>query len=81
MQIYQQDLVSSVLTPVKRLIAFTHGFLEPGQTEEMSISLAREDFALINAAGKSVVEPGQFRILAGFSSKDEDLTETMIRLS
>lgn len=80
-QIYQQDLVSSVLTPVKRLIAFTHCFLEPGQTEEMSISLAREDFALINAAGKSVVEPGQFRILAGFSSKDEDLRETMIRLS
>ena len=79
-QIYQHDLVSSVLTPVKRLIAFERVTLEAGSGTDLVIPLHRDDFALVNTACQTVVEPGSFDILAGLSSKDEDLLRTTILL-
>ena len=80
-QIYVRDLVSSVLTPVKRLAAFKRVSLEAGEQQKCVIQLSPDDFSLITADGRTVVEPGDFRIMAGFSSREEDLTETIIRLS
>lgn len=73
-QVYFRDMVSSVMTPVKRLIAFRRVALEPGEAKEVAIPLRREDFALVNAAGERVVEPGAFQLMVGASSKDTDLT-------
>ena len=72
-QLYLRDEVSSVMTPVKRLVAFRRVELEPGEKKTLSIPLRREDFALVNADCETVVEPGEFTLMAGSSSRDEDL--------
>lgn len=72
-QVYLRDEVSSVMTPVKRLVAFERVSLMPGESTVINIRLRREDFSLVNARGERVVEPGAFTLMAGSSSKDEDL--------
>jgi beta-glucosidase len=79
-QLYQRDLVSSILTPVKRLIHFARVTLEPGQEETVRFTLEDADFALVNTRCEYTVEPGEFKIMAGLSSKDEDLLSTSIRI-
>ena len=73
MQVYLRDRVSSVLTPVKRLVAFEKVWLAAGETRELVFSLTREDFSLVLPNERRVVEPGEFVIFVGGSSKDEDL--------
>ena len=72
-QVYFRDVVSSVLTPVKTLIAFAQVELAPGEAREVVFRLSREDFSLVNRSEQRVVEPGDFVLMAGHSSKDEDL--------
>ena len=72
-QVYMRDLVSSVVTPVKQLIAFKQVELAPGESRRVEFALERESFSLVNRAGERVVEPGAFRLMVGHSSKDEDL--------
>ena len=73
-QVYLRDEVSSVMTPEKKLVAFSRVSLEPGECRKVEILLAREDFALVNTRCETVVEPGAFTLMAGSSSRDEDLT-------
>jgi beta-glucosidase len=70
------DLVASVIRPVKQLIAFTRVTLAPGETKTVTIQLGREDFSLVNREEQRVVEPGEFELYVGHSSKDEDLLKT-----
>lgn len=79
-QVYIHDLVASVLRPVKQLIAFTRVTLAPGETQRVSIPLKRADFSLVNHAGVRVVEPGDFDLMVGHSSKDEDLLKVRVRI-
>ena len=79
-QVYMHDLVASVIRPLKQLIAFTRVTLEPGETKTVAIQLKRDDFSLVNREEKRVVEPGEFELFIGHSSKDEDLLKTTFRL-
>ena len=79
-QVYFRDLVSSVITPVKRLIAWQHVTLAPGERREVRFQLSRADFSLINAACRQVVEPGDFELYIGHSSREEDLLTVPFRL-
>ena len=79
-QVYFRDMASSVLTPVKRLIAFRQLTLRPGETARVRFQLRREDFALVNRAERTVVEPGDFTLFIGHSAKDEDLLSTAFTL-
>lgn len=79
-QVYFRDEVSSVMTPVKRLIAFKRVCLSAGETKRVLIQLEREDFSLVTADEKRVVEPGEFTLMVGFSSKHEDLLTVSFRL-
>ena len=72
-QVYFRDLVSSVLTPLRQLIAFTQVELEPGETKTVEFQFNRMDFSLVNRKEERVVEPGDFRLQVGHSAKDEDL--------
>jgi len=72
-QVYLRDRVSSVLTPVKRLAAFEKVQLAAGETRELVFSLTREDFSLVLPNERRVVEPGEFTVFVGGSSKDDDL--------
>ena len=72
-QVYIRDIVSSVITPVKRLIAFQKVSLAVGEARELVFSLKREDFSLVLPSEQRVVEPGAFALFVGGSSKDADL--------
>ena len=79
-QVYLRDLVSSVLSPVKRLVAFQKVRLNAGESREIVFCLSREDFSLVLPDERRVVEPGAFTVFVGGSSKDEDLLSGTIRL-
>ncbi len=72
-QVYVRDLVSSVMTPVKRLVAFQKVRLLAGESREVVFTLKQDDFSLVRADGQRVVEPGAFALFVGGSSKNEDL--------
>lgn len=79
-QVYVRDVVSSVITPVKRLIAFRKATLEPGETKELRFALKPEDFSLVLPNERRVIESGDFLLMAGSSSKDADLLTLTFRL-
>jgi hypothetical protein len=53
-QLYFRDVVSSVTTPVKRLIRFDKIELKPGETREVSFSIQAKELALWNKEMKRV---------------------------
>jgi beta-glucosidase len=69
-QLYIEDVVSSVSTPVKELRGFTKVGLAPGETKSVSFTLRPEHLALFDRDLKRVVEPGLFRVMVGASSED-----------
>ena len=79
-QVYFNDVVSSVITPVKQLIAFRQVTLEPGESARVEFALSREDFSLVNRKEQRVVEPGEFVLMIGHSSRDCDLIKTSFDL-
>lgn len=79
-QVYFRDEVSSVLTLVKTLIAFAQVELAPGEAREVVFRLRREAFSLVNREERRVVEPGSFVLMAGHSSRDEDLLSVRFTL-
>ncbi len=72
-QVYLRDIVSSVITPVKRLVAFQKVSLAAGESKELVFQLKRDDFSLVRADEVRVVEPGAFTLFVGGSSRDVDL--------
>jgi beta-glucosidase len=76
-QLYINDKVSSVTTPVKELKGFAKVFIKAGETQRVTMMLNAEHFSLINAEMKRVVEPGEFEILIGSSSSDIRLSQTI----
>ena len=79
-QVYFNDVVSSVITPVKQLIAFKQATLAPGESARVEFELAREDFSLVNRREQRVVEPGEFVLMIGHSSRDGDLLKVSFEL-
>ncbi len=70
-QLYVRDLQSSLVRPEKELKAFAKVALEPGETQTLSFTLDQEAFWFYDpAAGGWQVEPGEFEILVGASSRD-----------
>ena len=57
----------------KALKGFAPVHLEPGEQQTVQVSLPWEAFQIVNAEGRSVVEPGEFEIGVGPSSRDDDL--------
>ena len=76
-QIYVEDCESTVVTPPKLLKGFRRISLAPGETAELSFDLDYRAFRLMNARYDWVVEPGNFRIMAGSSSRDIRLEGTV----
>lgn len=72
-QMYIHDLVSSVTRPVKELKDFARIHLEPGEQKTVVFRITPEKLAFYNADMQKVAEPGEFEVLVGPSSRDEDL--------
>jgi beta-glucosidase len=69
-QLYVNDVVSSVTTPVKQLKGFSRVWVKAGETQTVTMTLTPEHLSLINKDMKRVVEPGEFDIMIGSSSSD-----------
>jgi beta-glucosidase len=69
-QLYVEDVVSSVSTPVKELKGFAKVSLAPGESKTCWFALTPYELSLFNRELKHVVEPGLFRVMVGASSED-----------
>ena len=63
--IYINDKVSTVTTPVRKLVAFKRIHLKRGEKKSLSFTLDNKDFELLDRHMKSIVEPGEFEIIIG----------------
>ncbi len=75
-QLYINDVYSSITTPVKELKAFARVELRPGETQTVSMQVAFDQLALVDQGLERVVEPGEFEVMVGSSSRDEDLLKS-----
>ncbi|MGW6442005.1 exo-beta-d-1,3/1,6-glucosidase [Lentzea sp. NPDC055074] len=69
-QVYVSDAVTSVSWADKELKTFRQVDVEPGETVKVDLELPVSDCTIVDAAGLRVVEPGEFVLLVGPSSKD-----------
>jgi beta-glucosidase len=76
-QLYVNDKVSGVTTPVKELKGFAGIFLKADETQRVTMTLTSGHFSLINNEMKRVVEPGEFEINIGSSLADIRLSQTI----
>lgn len=77
-QLYVQDVVSTVIRPEKELKGFAKVELQPGEQKKITFTLDKRSFAYYNVALKDWhVESGDFAVLIGRSSEDIVLGETL----
>jgi beta-glucosidase len=76
-QLYIRDLLASVARPVMELKGFQRIHLLPGQIKEISFAITPSMLSMLDKDLKTVVEPGDFRIMIGASSRDIRLKETL----
>ena len=79
-QVYVSDVVTSATWVNKALKGFARVHLEPGEKKTAQIELPWQAFQIVDAEGCSVVEPGEFEILVGPSSRDRDLLKRVLRI-
>jgi len=69
-QLYINDPISSVSTPVKELKAFRKVWLKPAELKKVQFELGPKHLSLVNRYLKKVVEPGEFKVMIGHSSDE-----------
>ena len=77
-QLYIRDDYSSATRPVKELKDYKRVFIKKGETKQVVFNLPVSALAFYDLDMNYVVEPGSFTIMAGSSSKDEDLLKTKL---
>jgi beta-glucosidase len=80
-QMYIRDLVSSVTRPIKELKGFKKVWLQPGETKTVALDIKRESLAFYDVSMKYRVEPGDFEIMVGTSSRDSDLQKLILTVT
>ena len=76
-QLYVIDPLASTVRPRKQLRAFDRVFVKAGETVPVTLKLGSDAFSLVNAAGDTVIERGDFILEVGASSRDIRLKETI----
>ncbi len=79
-QCYGNDLITSVTTPLKQLYAWQRVHLEAGKQQTVELSFSLSQLSLINEQLERVIEPGDFDIMVGLSSRDEDLEHALLKI-
>jgi beta-glucosidase len=72
-QLYVRDTITSVSWADKELKAYRHVDLQPGETVTVELSLPVAECTIVDAAGRRIVEAGEFELLVGPSSRDDVL--------
>ena len=79
-QLYISDKYSSITRPVKELKAYKRVSLKPGESKEIVFELNKSAFAFYDSDMNYIVEAGDFDILVGNSSRDEDLKNVIFNV-
>jgi beta-glucosidase len=77
-QMYIRDMFSSVTRPVKELKGFKKIQLKPGESTTVELPILSEHLAFTDINKKYTIEPGDFEIKVGNSSRDEDLMSIVL---
>ena len=80
-QMYIRDVVSSVTRPIKELKGFQKVTLRPGETKTVSFDITPDLLAFYDVNMKYVVEAGEFFVMIGNSSRDQDLTKITLTVT
>jgi beta-glucosidase len=72
-QVYLSDVVTSATWADKELKAYRQVQLAPGESATVGLELPAGDCTIVDRHGARVVEPGEFALLVGPSSRDEAL--------
>ncbi|MBT1177083.1 glycoside hydrolase family 3 C-terminal domain-containing protein [Bifidobacterium callimiconis] len=72
-QAYVGDVVTSVSWTDRELKAFRRVELEPGETRTVEFEIPVADCSIVGPDARRIVEPGEFELLIGHSSRREDL--------
>ncbi len=79
-QVYVSDVVTSATWVNKALKGFVRVPLAPGEQKTVQVEMPWQAFQIVNAQGNPVVEPGEFEILVGPSSRDQDLLRAKLMI-
>jgi len=77
-QLYVNDLVSSVVTPLKELKGFSKIIIKAGETRTVEIPLEIAKLTIVDENENEVVEPGEFQIMIGPDSRDHMLLKKIL---
>jgi len=80
-QMYVRDRTSSVTRPVKELKGFRKIWLQPGETQTVKIEIDSDSLAFYDVNMEYVVEPGEFEIMVGASSRNADLRTVVLTVT
>ncbi|MBK8846982.1 MAG: glycoside hydrolase family 3 C-terminal domain-containing protein [Bacteroidetes bacterium] len=69
-QLYIRDMLSSISQPVIALKGFMRVPLKAGESKKLSFNITPEMLSMIDDKIQRVIEPGEFRIMIGASSRD-----------
>ncbi|KHK99969.1 beta-D-glucosideglucohydrolase [Microbacterium mangrovi] len=72
-QVYVSDRVTSASWAEQELKAFRQVDLAPGEEQRVEFALSAGDLTIVGADGHRVVEPGEFELRVGRSSRARDL--------
>ncbi|WP_404841573.1 glycoside hydrolase family 3 N-terminal domain-containing protein [Bifidobacterium pseudocatenulatum] len=75
-QLYIGDIVTSYSWTDRELKAFQRVELEPGESETVAFDIPVSDCTIVDSEANRIVEPGEFEVLIGHSSRREDLRRT-----
>ena len=64
-QLYVTDLEASVRVPIRSLAGVERVHLKPGERRVVSFTIDRRQLAVITDDGRTVVEPGEFKVTIG----------------
>jgi beta-glucosidase len=68
-QLYIQDVASTVTRPVRELKGFTRVTVAPGETRPVEFVLTPAELGFYDREMRFVVEPGAFKVWVGTSSE------------
>ncbi len=80
-QLYIRDVVSSVTRPVKELKGFKKVRLQPGEKTTVAFDVTPQLLKFYDVNMKYVVEPGDFELMVGNSSRNEDLKRVKLQVT
>ena len=75
-QLYIGDIVTSYSWTDRELKAFQRVKLEPGESKTVVFDIPVSDCTIVDSEANRIVEPGEFEVLIGHSSRREDLKHT-----